>query len=120
MKEGFLRPGAERDDTALASFLMPIATPSRDETYRFTREWLREEVVQAVDRGLGSLLRRFNLPPSYVLVNRVVGAATAVLRQLECELPFRAEAARWLPGFAEPEWSGRGSHPLGEAPSGRT
>ncbi|MCY0932187.1 AarF/ABC1/UbiB kinase family protein [Streptomyces sp. H27-H1] len=103
VEEGFLRPGAEQDDTALASFLVPIATPSQDESYRFAREWLREEVVQAVDRGPGSLLRRFNLPPSYVLVNRVVGAATAVLCQLECELPFRAEAVRWLPGFADPE-----------------
>ncbi|MGW6860193.1 ABC1 kinase family protein [Streptomyces xanthophaeus] len=103
VEEGFIRPGTPPDDAALATFLLPIATPSRDETYRFTREWLREEVVQAVDRGPGSLLRRFNLPPSYVLVNRVVGAATAVLCQLECELPFRAEALRWLPGFAAPQ-----------------
>ncbi|MFJ7205891.1 ABC1 kinase family protein [Streptomyces sp. NPDC098789] len=103
VEEGFMRPGSEPDDTALASFLLPIATPTREDTYRFTRQWLREEVVQAVDRGPGSLLRRFNLPPSYVLVNRVVGAATAVLCQLECELPFRAEALRWLPGFATPQ-----------------
>ncbi|WP_406423260.1 AarF/ABC1/UbiB kinase family protein [Streptomyces sp. NBC_00873] len=103
VEEGFIRPGAAPDDAALASFLLPIATPSREDTYRFTRKWLREEVVQAVDRGPGSLLRRFNLPPSYVLVNRVVGAATAVLCQLECEIPFRAEAVRWLPGFAGAE-----------------
>ncbi|MEV7414902.1 AarF/ABC1/UbiB kinase family protein [Streptomyces sp. NPDC089919] len=102
-EEGFIRPGAALDDAALASFLLPIATPARTDSYRFTREWLREEVVQAVDLSAGSLLRRFNLPPSYVLVNRVVGAATAVLCQLECEIPFRTEALRWLPGFAAPE-----------------
>lgn len=101
--EGFISAGAPLDEAALGSFLLPIATPSKDETYRFTRSWLREEVVQAVDQGAGGLLRRFNLPPSYVLVNRVVGAATAVLCQLECEIPFRAEAIRWLPGFAGPE-----------------
>ncbi|GGQ97941.1 ABC transporter ATP-binding protein [Streptomyces flaveolus] len=99
VQEGFITPGAPLDHAALGAFLLPVATPSAGETYRFTREWLREEVVQSVDLREGGLLRRFNLPPSYVLVNRVVGAATAVLCQLECEIPFRAEVARWLPGF---------------------
>jgi predicted unusual protein kinase regulating ubiquinone biosynthesis (AarF/ABC1/UbiB family) len=99
VQEGFLTPEAPLDQAALVSFLLPVATPSAGETYRFTREWLREEVARAVDLREGSVLRRLNLPPSYVLVNRVVGAATAVLCQLECEIAFRAEAARWLPGF---------------------
>ncbi|MFI5797419.1 AarF/UbiB family protein [Streptomyces sp. NPDC051677] len=99
--EGFIRAGTALDTAALGSLLLPIATPSAEETYRFTREWLREEVVQALDPREGGMLRRFNLPPEYVLVNRVVGAATAVLCQLECEIPFRAEAERWLPGFSE-------------------
>ncbi|MEU6101371.1 ABC1 kinase family protein [Streptomyces flaveolus] len=99
VREGFITAGAPLDHAALGAFLLPVATPSAGETYRFTREWLREEVVQSVDLREGGLLRRFNLPPAYVLVNRVVGAATAVLCQLECEIPFRAEVARWLPGF---------------------
>ncbi|MYR47125.1 AarF/ABC1/UbiB kinase family protein [Streptomyces sp. SID5910] len=99
VREGFITAGAPLDHAALGAFLLPMATPSAGETYRFTRAWLREEVVHSVDLREGGLLRRFNLPPSYVLVNRVVGAATAVLCQLECEIPFRAEAARWLPGF---------------------
>ncbi|GAA0368964.1 AarF/ABC1/UbiB kinase family protein [Streptomyces blastmyceticus] len=103
--ERLLSPGAPLDDAALGSLLLPIATPAREETYRFTREWLRKEVVQAMDLREGGLLRHFNLPPAYVLVNRVVGAATAVLCQLECDIPFRAEAARWLPGFTGPRTS---------------
>ncbi|MFF3405307.1 ABC1 kinase family protein [Streptomyces sp. NPDC002742] len=103
VQEGFIRSAAPADHAALASLLLPVATPSAAETYRFTRAWLREEVVQSFDWREGGLVRRFNLPPSYVLVNRVIGAATAVLCQLECEIPFRAEALRWLPGFAGPE-----------------
>ncbi|MER6419393.1 AarF/ABC1/UbiB kinase family protein [Streptomyces sp. NPDC001137] len=99
--EGIITPGAPLDPVALCSFLLPLATPTAEQSYLFTREWLREEVVQAIDLREGGLLRRFNLPPSYVLVNRVVGQATAVLCQLECEIPFRAEASRWLPGFTE-------------------
>jgi predicted unusual protein kinase regulating ubiquinone biosynthesis (AarF/ABC1/UbiB family) len=101
VEEGIITPGAALDHAALGTFLLPFATPSAEETYRFTREWLREEVVQSIDLRGSGLLRRFNLPPSYVLVNRVLGAATAVLCQLECELPFRSEATRWLPGFAD-------------------
>ncbi|MFI9803990.1 ABC1 kinase family protein [Streptomyces sp. NPDC052301] len=101
VREGVITPGAHLDPAALGSFLLPLSTPAAEETYRFTREWLREEVVQAIDLRESGLLRRFNLPPSYVLVNRVVGAATAVLCQLECEIPFRTEVTRWLRGFTE-------------------
>ncbi|MER5540015.1 ABC1 kinase family protein [Streptomyces mirabilis] len=103
VEEGFIRSATPLDDAALASLLLPVATPSAEESYRFTRDWLREEVVQSFDWREGGLVRRFNLPPSYVLVNRVIGAGTAVLCQLECEIPFRAEAIRWLPGFADTE-----------------
>jgi predicted unusual protein kinase regulating ubiquinone biosynthesis (AarF/ABC1/UbiB family) len=101
--EGFLRPSAELDMETLQAFLRPIATPSVQETYHFTREWLRSEFSQTSRLGRDGILRQLNLPPSYVLINRVVGSATAVLCQLDCEIPFRAEAVRWLPGFAAPE-----------------
>ena len=45
--------------------------------------------------------RKFNLPPSYVLIHRVSTAGIGVLCQLECEGPFRAEVVRWVPGYAE-------------------
>jgi predicted unusual protein kinase regulating ubiquinone biosynthesis (AarF/ABC1/UbiB family) len=115
VEEGFIRSATPLDDAALASLLLPVATPSAEEKYRFTRDWLREEVVQSFDWREGGLVRRFNLPPSYVLVNRVIGAGTAVLCQLECEIPFRAEAIRWLPGFADTEGE-RTEGEGGEAP----
>ncbi|HEY1666793.1 MAG TPA: hypothetical protein VGG54_13980, partial [Trebonia sp.] len=45
--------------------------------------------------------RKFNLPPSYVLIHRVSTAGIGVLCQLECEGPFRAEVVRWVPGYAD-------------------
>lgn len=95
--EGFIRSGVAVDIAALAGFLAPVAVPSETETFRFSREWLRGQAALAMDSA--STLRRLNLPPTYVLINRVVGAGAAVLCQLECEVPFRAEASRWLPGF---------------------
>ncbi|MBO1416100.1 AarF/ABC1/UbiB kinase family protein [Streptomyces sp. FH025] len=100
--EGFLTGEDPADLAAVSAFLAPLAVPSATPTYRFTRAWLREQFEQTAAPDTRRLLRRLNLPPAYVLVNRVVSAGSAVLCQLECEVPYRAEAARWLPGFVPP------------------
>jgi hypothetical protein len=50
-----------------------------------------------------SVPRKFNLPPSYVLIHRVSTAGIGVLCQLECEAEFRAEVLRWVPGYLDGE-----------------
>ncbi len=99
---GYLRDGVSIDLTALRAFLVPLAEPSRAESFRFSREWLRSETMQASALRSSSVLRRLNLPPSYVFIHRVLAAGLGVLCQLECEVPFRAEVLRWLPGYADP------------------
>ena len=121
---GYLRDGVSVDLTALRAFLAPLAEPSRAESFRFSREWLRTETVQASALGSSSVLRRLNLPPSYVLIHRVLASGLGVLCQLECEAPFRAEVLRWMPGYADPakpapppEPAGaRSAPPAGSAP----
>ena len=98
---GYLREGVSVDLTALRAFLAPLAEPSRAESFRFSREWLRTETMQASALRSSSVLRRLNLPPSYVLIHRVLASGLGVLCQLECEAPFRAEVLRWLPGYAD-------------------
>ncbi len=99
---GYLRDGVSIDPAALRAFLAPLAEPSRAESFRFSREWLRTETMRASAARSSSVLRRLNLPPSYVLIHRVLGAGLGVLCQLECEAPFRAEVLRWMPGYADP------------------
>ena len=98
---GYLRDGVSIDLTALRAFLVPLAEPSRAESFRFSREWLRTETMQASALRSSSVLRRLNLPPSYVFIHRVLASGLGVLCQLECEAPFRAEVLRWLPGYAD-------------------
>jgi HSP20 family molecular chaperone IbpA len=98
---GYLRDGVSVDLTALRAFLVPLAEPSRAESFRFSREWLRTETIQASALRSSSVLRRLNLPPSYLLIHRVLAAGLGVLCQLECEVPFRAEVLRWMPGYAD-------------------
>jgi predicted unusual protein kinase regulating ubiquinone biosynthesis (AarF/ABC1/UbiB family)/HSP20 family molecular chaperone IbpA len=99
---GYLRDGVSVDLTALRAFLTPLAEPSRAESFRFSREWLRTETIQASALRSSSVLRRLNLPPSYLPIHRVLASGLGVLCQLECEVPFRAEVVRLMPGYASP------------------
>ena len=98
---GYLRDGVSVDLAALRAFLATLAEPSRGESFRFSREWLRTQTMQASALRSSSVLRRLNLPPSYMLIHRVLAAGLGVLCQLECEAPFRAEVLRWMPGYAD-------------------
>lgn len=100
-EEGFIRDGVEIDAESLQSFIVPIAEPLIEDTFKFSREWLRQEFARVTDLRPTNVVRQLNLPPSYVLIHRVVAAGTGVLCQLEAEGPFRGEALRWVPGFAD-------------------
>jgi predicted unusual protein kinase regulating ubiquinone biosynthesis (AarF/ABC1/UbiB family) len=97
--DNFLRPGIAVDLEALRAFLAPLAEPSAVETFKFSREWMRTEAGRISDPSVAGIARKFNLPPSYVLIHRVSTAGIGVLCQLECEGPFRAEVLRWVPGY---------------------
>ena len=122
---GYLRGGVNIDLTALRAFLATLAEPSKAESFRFSREWLRTETMRASALRSSSVLRRLNLPPSYVLIHRVLASGLGVLCQLECEAPFRAEVLRWMPGYADPAKPApqpqpacaRSARPAGSAPS---
>jgi len=98
-KQRFLRDGVDIDLDALRAFLAPLAEPSKVDSFKFTREWLRTEAGRVTDLRPSNITRRFNLPPSYVLIHRVSTAGIGVLCQLECEGEFRAEVIRWIPGY---------------------
>ena len=96
---GFVRDGVQVDMEALRAFLAPMAEPSRQDRFKFSRDWLRGEAARVTDPRSSNLSRRLNLPPSYMLIHRVSTAGTGVLCQLEAEGPFRAEVIKWMPGY---------------------
>jgi predicted unusual protein kinase regulating ubiquinone biosynthesis (AarF/ABC1/UbiB family) len=105
-EEDFIREGVEIDPESLRSFIVPTAQPLIEDTFKFSREWLRQEFARVTDLRPTNVVRQLNLPPSYVLIHRVVAAGTGVLCQLEAEGPFRGEALRWVPGFADDDPTG--------------
>jgi len=109
-EHGFLRPGMTIDLGELHAFLAPLAEPSQGDTFAFSRDWMRDEAARMTDIRTAGVARRFNLPPSYVLIHRVSTAGIGVLCQLECTGAFRAEVLRWIPGYgpaADPALDGR-------------
>ena len=116
---GFLRPDVDVDLDALYAFLAPMAEPSKVEVFKFSREWLRDEAARVTDLRASNITRKFNLPPSYVLIHRVSTAGIGVLCQLECEGEFRAEVLKWIPGyFDEPAALESGEQDEGEPGAG--
>ncbi len=98
--EGIIREDVDVDAEQLAAFIEPMAVPLRSETFKFSREWLRDQAARVTDLRPDNVVRYLNLPKDYVLVHRTVGLGTGVLCQLEAEGPFRAEALTWVKGFA--------------------
>ena len=110
---GFLKEGMQVDLDALRAFLAPLAEPSKVECFRFTREWMRGEAARVTDLSASNISRKFNVPPSFVLIHRVSTSGIGVLCQLECEGAFRAEVLRWVPGYLdEPDEDVRRSLPV--------
>src|SRR5262249_33060269 len=98
---GFLKEGVTVDLDALHAYLAPLAEPSRVESFKFSREWLRAEASRVTDMRSAAVGRRPTRPPSSVLIPRASPAGIGVLCQLACEGRFRAEVVRWMPGYLD-------------------
>jgi len=101
--EGFIKPRMEIDPDQLMDYLAPFAEPARQETFQFSRAWMRAQANRTSDfrSPSASLALKLNLPPSYLLIHRVWIGGIAVLSQLHAEAPFRSVLEEFLPGFTE-------------------
>lgn len=100
-EEGFLLPNIEVSAEQLHDYLAPFTEPAKTETFRFSRDWMRDQFSRINDprREEFSIGLKINLPPSYMLIHRVWLGSIGVLSQLECTIAARAEIERWVPGF---------------------
>ena len=100
-KERFVRESVSIDADELLTYLVPLLEPLRQQEFHFQRSWLRAEAMRLADLRKATTGMKLNLPPSYMLIHRVALGVMGVLCQLDSHAAFRAEAERWLPGFAE-------------------
>jgi predicted unusual protein kinase regulating ubiquinone biosynthesis (AarF/ABC1/UbiB family) len=102
--EGFVKDKVDVDPDLVRDYLSPFVDPTLQETFRFSREWMRTEFQRINDPKNPSytVALKLNLPPAYVLIHRTWLGAIGVLSQLGAEVEFNALLTEYLPGFADP------------------
>jgi len=102
-EEHFIRPGMNLEPDDVLAYLAPFAEPASVEVFHFTRRWMQRQAGRVGDlRGQDFKTgRSLNLPPQYLLIQRVTAGATGILCQLDAEFSMRSIISHWQPGFAE-------------------
>ncbi|MFN8021548.1 MAG: AarF/ABC1/UbiB kinase family protein [Acidimicrobiales bacterium] len=89
---GFLRPGHGLDPQAVYDYVSSPYRPYLTDRFRFTREFMRDTLQRLVDvNGPHALvIAQLDMPPSFLMLDRVVWGVSALLGKLELEGPWRA------------------------------
>lgn len=105
VRRGLVELGFVSDKTVsgedLIEFLSPFVEPAIEPEFHFTRDWMRHQAtrVQAASRH-GGVGARLNLPPEFLMLERVWLGGVAVLSQLDVRAPFGDVLTEFLPGWA--------------------
>ena len=101
-KDGFILADVDVDPALVLDFLVPLVEPLRTETFKYSREWLRDQSARVGDprNPTAKIGFQLNLPAEYVLIHRVTLGTTGIFCQLEAEGNFRDEALSWFPEIA--------------------
>lgn len=100
--EGFVRRNVTVDPDELLRYVTTFLEPLRHDRFTFSRDWMRD-VAAVVQDPKGEAFRtglKLNLPPQYLMIQRVWLGAVGVLCQLESEIEVREPMERWIPGLA--------------------
>lgn len=101
---GFIKDEIEIEPESLLEYLEPFLAPAREESFQFSRQWLRDLVAHINDprRPTWSVGLKLNLPPEYLLIHRVWLGGIGVLCQVGGSVPVLDVLEDWLPGFERP------------------
>jgi predicted unusual protein kinase regulating ubiquinone biosynthesis (AarF/ABC1/UbiB family) len=89
---GFLAPNHGLDPQRIFDYVSAPYEPYMVDTFTFTRPWLAEMLGKMMDISGANLeiIRKFNMPASYVILDRVVWGMSALLARLGATGPFGA------------------------------
>jgi predicted unusual protein kinase regulating ubiquinone biosynthesis (AarF/ABC1/UbiB family) len=101
--EGFIKPNIRVRTEDLKAYLGPFVDPGREETFRFSRDYMRYQLQRLSDPSHPEtqLAFRLNLPAEYLLIHRTFVGCVGVLCQLEAEVAFRQILTDLMPGFTD-------------------
>ena len=107
---GFLRTGHGLDPQQVYDYVSTPYTPYLSDTFTFTRSFVHDAMSTIIDvKGPhADVIERLNMPPSFVILDRVVWGVSAILGRLEVTAPWRSMLLEYCDG-------GPPATPLGEA-----
>jgi predicted unusual protein kinase regulating ubiquinone biosynthesis (AarF/ABC1/UbiB family) len=90
-KSGFLRIGHGLDASLVYDYVSSPYVPYLTDEFTFTREWMRDTLgtIMDVQGPHAPVIEQLNLPPSFVILDRVVWGVSAILGKLEAHGPWR-------------------------------
>ncbi len=107
---GFLRANHGLEPQQVYDYVSTPYTPYLTDTFTFTREFVRDAMATIIDvKGPhADVIERLNMPPSFVILDRVVWGVSAILGKLRVTAPWRSMLLEYRDGGAPVT-------PLGEA-----
>ncbi|MFN3256711.1 MAG: ABC1 kinase family protein [Ilumatobacter sp.] len=89
---GFLRAGHELDAQLVYDYVSSPYTPYLTDEFTFTRDWMRDTLATIFDvQGPHApVIEQLNMPPSFVILDRVIWGVSAILGKLEAHGPWRS------------------------------
>jgi predicted unusual protein kinase regulating ubiquinone biosynthesis (AarF/ABC1/UbiB family) len=113
-RSGFLRDGHRLDAGLVYDYVSSPYQPYLTDEFTFTRQWMIDTLARIFDvQGPHArVIEALNMPPSFVILDRVVWGVSAILGKLEVSGPFRAMVLEYVAdgepatdlGAAEAAW----------------
>jgi predicted unusual protein kinase regulating ubiquinone biosynthesis (AarF/ABC1/UbiB family) len=89
---GFLRPGHGLAPQQVYDYVSTPYTPYLTDSFTFTRAFVRDAMATVIDVSgpHAQVIEKLNMPPSFVILDRVVWGVSAILGKLEVTAPWRS------------------------------
>lgn len=111
---GFLRDGHGLDPQLVYDYVSSPYVPYLTDEFTFTRDWMRDTLATILDvQGPHApVIEQLNMPPSFVILDRVIWGVSAILGKLDATGPWRAMLLEYIDdgepatelGVAEAAW----------------
>jgi hypothetical protein len=98
---GMLAPGHVPDPHLILELLHPIVATAADESFTYSRPWLRGLMTHFTEPRFAPALRKLTPPREYALVWRATLSAAGLFSQLGATVPTRGFHLTYSPGFRD-------------------
>jgi predicted unusual protein kinase regulating ubiquinone biosynthesis (AarF/ABC1/UbiB family) len=99
-QSGFLADGHGLDPQQVYDYVSSPYRPYLVDEFTFSRDWMRDTLTRIFDLNgpHAEVIAKLNMPPSFVILDRVVWGVSAILGRLGVSNPWRAMLLEYVAG----------------------